>query len=328
MESQFYQWLQAHLPESNNLWLGIGDDAAILKHAHNGDTVVTTDMLTDGVDFLLEEVAPSQVGHKALAVNLSDLAAMAAVPKAVVISLALPQQGIGGHSAYELAVALYEGILPLASQFEVAIAGGDTNTWQGPLALSITAWGTTTGNGPLLRQGAMPGDQLLVTGLLGGSILGRHLDVQPRVREALQLNQCYDLHAAIDVSDGLALDSSRLATASDCGVVLELDSIPIAPAARQLASQGTGRGRQTPLAHALGDGEDFELVLAVPPEAAQQILQDQPLDIPLTRIGYCIENRGLWQQDQDGKRKPLKPAGWLHGGDSRQGAGGREQSSE
>ena len=315
MESRFYCWLQSNLPASNNVGLGIGDDAAILKRACDADTVVTTDMLTDGIDFLIEEVNPRKVGHKALAVNLSDLAAMAAVPKAVVISLALPQQGIRDRSAYELAVALYEGILPLARQFEVAIAGGDTNTWHGPLVISITAWGNTTVHGPLLRQGAIPGDFLLVTGSLGGSILGRHLEVRPRIHEALLLNDRYDLHAAIDVSDGLALDCSRLATASNCGAVLELDSIPIDPAARQLAS----RDKRTPLEHALGDGEDFELLLAVSPEAGQQILQDQPLDIPLTRIGHCLEGRGLWQQAQDGQRRPLEPTGWLHGETPSQG---------
>ena len=313
MESQFYHWLQTNLPESDNLKLGIGDDGAILKLAGDSDAVVTTDMLTDGVDFLIGEVCPKRVGHKALGVNLSDLAAMAAQPQAVVVSVALPQQGIHDRSAYDLAVALYEGMLPLARQFEVAIAGGDTNTWHGPLAISITAWGTTTRHGPLLRRGARPSDLLLVTGQLGGSILGRHLDVQPRIHEALLLNEHYELHAAIDVSDGLALDCSRLATASDCGAVLALGTIPISPAARQLASQDSQDSR-TSLEHALGDGEDFELVLAVPPEAAQQILQDQPLDIPITRIGQIIDQPGLWKQDQDGKRKPLEPTGWLHGG--------------
>jgi thiamine-monophosphate kinase len=317
MESQFYHWLQSNLSESNNLRLGIGDDAAILNLASNTDTVVTTDMLTAGVDFLIEDVDLKKVGHKALAVNLSDLAAMAANPIAVVVSLALPEQGIRGRSAYELAVTLYEGMFPLAEQFEVAIAGGDTNTWHGPLAISITAIGSTTHHGPLLRRGAVSGDLLLVTGLLGGSILGWHLEVQPRVHEALLLNERYELHAAIDVSDGLALDCSRLAIASNCGAALELGTIPIAPAAHQLASQDN----HTPLEHALGDGEDFELVLAVPPQVAQQILQDQPLEIPITHIGQMIDQPGLWQQDQDGKRKPLEPTGWLHGGEVGRGQG-------
>lgn len=308
MELSFYHWLQSHLPQSECLKLGIGDDAAILASANDTHTVVTTDMLTDGVDFLIEEVDLKKVGHKALAVNLSDLAAMAAQPKAAVIALALPQQGTRNCSAYSLAVEIYEGILPLAEQFEVAIAGGDTNTWHGPLAISITALGSTTRHGPLLRRGAEPGDQLLVTGSFGGSILGRHLCVQPRVHEALLLNERYQLHAAIDVSDGLALDSSRLAIASDCGAVLELSTIPITSAARQLASLDN----HTALEHALGDGEDFELILAVPPAAAQQILHDQPLDTPITRIGQMLDLSGLWQQDQTGKRKPLEPTGWLH----------------
>ena len=308
MESSFYHWLQSHLPESEHLKLGIGDDAAILASANDTHSVVTTDMLTDGVDFLIEEVDLKKVGHKSLGVNLSDLAAMAARPNAAVIALALPQQGAQNCSAFTLAVEIYKGLLPLAEQFGVAIAGGDTNTWPGPLAISITAIGSTTRHGPLLRRGAEPGDQLLVTGCFGGSILGRHLCVQPRIHEALLLNERYELHAAIDVSDGLALDSSRLASASDCGAVLELNTIPIASAAHQLA----GKDNHSALEHALGDGEDFELILAVPAATAQQILHDQPLDIPITRIGQMLDQPGLWKQDQAGIRKPLEPSGWMH----------------
>lgn len=309
LEKRFNRWLQANLPENACLRLGIGDDAAVLSLASGGDAVVTTDMLTDGVDFVIGEVDAQKVGHKALGVNLSDLAAMAAEPVAVVVSLVLPQRGAGKWSAFELAVALYEGMLPLAERLGVAIAGGDTNTWDGPLAISITALGVTTPHGPLRRDGGNPGDQLLVTGQLGGSILGRHLDVQPRVCEALLLAERYPLCAAIDVSDGLALDTSRLAEASGCGAVLDLAAIPISADAHELALQD---GR-LPLEHALGDGEDFELVLAVPPDAAEQIVRDQPLQIPITPIGKLISDPGLWQQTGEEPRQPLKPTGWLHG---------------
>ena len=302
LEKQIIDWINAHLPDSPCLSLGIGDDAAIIQLKNgrlkgeclqdSAEVVVTTDMLTDGVDFLLGEVDPMRVGHKALGVNLSDLAAMAAKPLAVVVSVVLPQDGAGGLSGFDLAVALYRGMLPLAEQMDVAIAGGDTNTWEGPLAISITALGTTTKHGPLARSGALPGDQLLVTGLLGGSILGRHLDVQPRVREALLLHDRYELHAGIDVSDGLALDTSRLAEASGCGAAIVPAAIPISPAAVELAKQDG----LTPLEHALGDGEDFELVLAVPPDAATDILKEQPLDVPITRIGEIIAEKGLWQR--------------------------------
>jgi len=307
LESQLVAWLQAKIPPQECVSLGLGDDAAVLRGGDGADVVVTTDMLTDGVDFLLDQVDLRAVGHKALGVNLSDLAAMAAVPTAAFVSLVLPRTGSQNFSALELAQELFQGMFPLAEDFGVAIAGGDTNTWDGPLAISITALGATTERGPLVRAGGKPGDKLLVTGSLGGSLLGRHLQVEPRVREALMLHACYDLHAGIDISDGLALDVSRLAAASDCGAVLDLSAIPLTEAAHRM-SQQDGR---TPWEHALGDGEDFELVLAVAAEIAEKIIQEQPLKIPLTAIGELIAEPGLWQTTA-GQPTPLAPTGFIH----------------
>ncbi|MCG8448269.1 MAG: thiamine-phosphate kinase [Pirellulales bacterium] len=312
LESELLAWLRENLSPNPRLAVGFGDDAAVLAGNTTAETVVTTDMLTEGVDFFLHEVDPRQIGHKALGVNLSDLAAMAARPVAVLVSLVLPRDGSNQLSALELAIELYHGLLPLAERFGTAIAGGDTNTWDGPLAISITALGETTQRGPLQRTGAQLGDQLLVTGRLGGSILGRHLQVEPRIEEALLLHERYPLHAAIDVSDGLALDVSRLAAASRCGALLDTEAIPVAQAAEQL-SQRDGR---TPLEHALGDGEDFELVLAVPQQAAEQMLAEQPLQISLTRIGEIIESPGLWQRNVAGERTALQPHGYEHRGNA------------
>ncbi len=305
MESQFIRWLRERLASYPCLRLGPGDDAAILRLGNRGDCVVTVDLVSDGVDFEISVAGPRRVGRKALAVNLSDLAAMAARPVAAVVALNLPRQG-GLHLAKEL----YEGLLPLAEQYGVAIAGGDTNSWDGPLVISITAIGETTSAGPLLRAGARPGDWIVATGQFGGSILGRHLDFEPRVNEALLLNERYELHAGIDVSDGLALDVSRVAAESGCGAVIDLDKIPIARAAHELAAKlndGT-----TAVDHALADGEDFELILAVPPESATRMLAEQPLAVPLTRIGEFIEERGLWRIDATGQRATLEPRGYEH----------------
>jgi thiamine-monophosphate kinase len=303
MEREFIQWLAEHLPPSPHLRLGIGDDAAVLRWSEGRDLVVTTDTITDQVDFRLHEVDPRQVGHKALAVNLSDLAAMAAEPVAAVVSLVMPREG-----ALELARELYLGMLPLAKAFGIAIAGGDTNTWDGPLAISVTALGRTTDRGPLTRSGARVGDALLATGALGGSILGRHLAVEPRVREALQLHAAYELHAGMDVSDGLALDASRLAAASGCGVAIDLDAVPISADALRLAAT-TGR---TPLDHALGDGEDFELLLAADQVVAERIVREQPLAVQVTRIGAFVDQAGLWRRDDEGNLTPLTPTGYQH----------------
>ncbi len=308
MELDFINWLNANLPRSPLLRVGIGDDAAVLAWQNNAEIVITTDTVTEGVDFLLDQVDPKLVGQKALGVNLSDLAAMAAEPVAVVVSLVLPRNGSGKRNALHLAQEIYLGMMPLAERFGCIIAGGDTNTWDGRLVISITALGRMSPRGPLTRGGAKPGDALLVTGHLGGSILGRHFHVEPRIREALLLHERYELHAGMDISDGLALDASRLAKASRCGVALRLDSIPISPDAIKLAATTC----RTSIDHALSDGEDFELLLAAPAIVAEQILADQPLDIPLTRIGTFVEQTGLWQIDQQGSTKPLPPTGYEH----------------
>jgi thiamine-monophosphate kinase len=238
-------------------------------------------------------------------VNLSDLAAMAARPVAAVVALALPRRG-----GFELAKELYEGLIPLAEKYGVAIAGGDTNTWDGPLVISVTAIGEVTERGPLRRSGAKAGDALIVTGKFGGSILAHHFDFEPRVSEALTLSENYPLHAGIDVSDGLSLDLWRLATESGCGAVVDLDKIPIAEAAVALSKSRDDA--VTPLEHALSDGEDFELILAVPPDAAERLLAEQPVACGCTRIGEFVAEPGLWRLDAAGARLPLVPRGFEH----------------
>lgn len=306
MEADFLCWLRQQLPPHPLLKLGIGDDAAILATAGRGNIVVTTDLIADGVDFHLVSDDPRRIGHKALAINLSDLAAMAAKPLAAVIALNLPRAG-----GEQLAQQLYLGLLPLAERHHIAIAGGDTNSWDGPLVVAVTVLGEVTADGPLCRRGAQAGDRILVTGRFGGSILGRHLDVEPRVAESLLLNQRYSLHAGIDCSDGLSLDLSRMCAESGCGAIVDLDRIPIAAAAEQLARQP--HDTASALEHALGDGEDFELILAVPPKSAEQILADQPLEgVTVTDIGEIVPEPGLWSRDATGKTKPLEPRGYWH----------------
>ena len=305
MESELIAYLRRRIPPHPLLRLGAGDDAAVLRVEELDDCVMTVDMLMDHVDFELAAVDPRRVGYKALAVNLSDLAAMASRPLAGVVALALPRTG-----GMELAQNLYEGLLPLAERYGVAIAGGDTNSWDGPLAISVTLLGMLTEHGPLRRNGARPGDQILVTGSFGGSILGHHLDFQPRVEEALLLADRYQPHAGIDVSDGLSIDLAHLVQESGCGAVVRTHAVPVADDAHRLA-ESLADG-STPLDHALGDGEDFELILAVGPEEARRILADQPLEVPITAIGEFIDQEGLWQVDVAGRRRRLTPQGWQH----------------
>jgi thiamine-monophosphate kinase len=310
MESTLIAWLRERLPPHPLLKLGIGDDAAVLSMAGVEQCAITVDALTDHVDFELSRGDdPKRIGRKALAVNLSDLAAMAAQPLAGVVALVLPKQ-----NGMKLAQALYEGMLPLAEKYNLALAGGDTNSWAGPLVISITLLGKVSRRGPLRRGGAQPGDRILATGSFGGSILGRHFDFQPRVEEALLLNERYQLHAGIDASDGLSIDLARLAQESNCGAILQTDSIPISDDARRL-SRDRANGSvpfYSPLDHALSDGEDFELLLAVPPDEANRILIDQPLDVKITDIGQFIIESGLWQREAQGSKRPLVPQGWEH----------------
>ena len=286
--------------------MGIGDDAAILT-SDVREAVISTDLICDGVHFQATACEPEEIGRKAIGVNLSDLAAMAAEPIAAFASLLVPSD-----TEQSYVQRLIDGMSRLAAEFDMTIAGGDTNAWSGLLAINVTVVGRLTSHGPLLRRGAQPGDVLLVTGVLGGSIQGHHLDFTPRVRESLFLIEHYNLSAGIDLSDGLAIDLRRLTTASDCGAEIIASRIPISPAAKRMA-----QSPENEIEHALGDGEDFELLLAVPPSEAAEMLATQPLAAPLFAIGHCTAGSELWLVDGAEKR-PLPELGYEHGANGRQ----------
>jgi thiamine-monophosphate kinase len=308
MELDFVASLLSRIPADPRLEVPPGDDAAVLRPPAERRTVVTVDMLMEGVDFILDEACdPRLVGHKALAVNLSDLAAMAARPEAAVVAVALPRRG--GDS---LGRGLLDGILALAAEQGITLAGGDTNAWDGPLVISITAVGSVPPGRAWRRDGARPGDLLVVSGACGGSLLGRHLAVVPRCREALAIADRFPVHAAIDVSDGLSLDLSRLMQASGTAAVIDLAAIPIHPDANRMAGiPGDGR---SPLDHALADGEDFELLLAMPAADARR-LAVEAVDLagtPFTVIGEVVEGAGILARAADGSTAALAPRGYEH----------------
>ncbi len=299
-EFAFIEWLRRRTPSAGRVVVGPGDDTAVLTWPGDAPCLVTTDMLLDGSCFLLAEAGPRRVGRKAMAVNLSDIAAMAGRPVAAVVSVGLPRSG--GRA---LAEELYLGLREVADAFDTAVVGGDTNSWDGPLVISVTLLGEATPPGPVRRSGAKPGDWLMATGSFGGSIRGKHLDFTPRVREALALQAAVPLHAMIDVSDGLAADVWHLCEESGCGAVLRAADVPVDPAARQMADG------KSPLEHALGDGEDFELAFAVAPEDGRRLLAGQPAGgTPLAHLGEFVQS-GLWLE-QDGHRHPLAPTGYVH----------------
>lgn len=287
-EFELIAWIQAQSkfkPES--VVLGPGDDCAVVRQGSQL-VLVTTDMLMDGVDFRVGQTPPRLIGRKALAANLSDIAAMAGVPRHAVVSLALPKHNDAGTLAQEI----YLGLSDIAAEFHVAIIGGDTNSWPGPLVIAITLTGDVTDRGFVTRSGARPGDWLFVTGPLGGSITGHHLTFTPRVREASDLHRRVTLRAMIDISDGLAADLKHILDASGCGAVLDAAAIPIRPGSN--------------LAGALGDGEDFELLFAVSPEDGHTLQGSGEV----WRIGECTDS-GLWLSDR-GQVQPLAATGWEH----------------
>ncbi len=286
---------------SSTIPLGIGDDMAIIDLSF-GRLLVSSDMLLDGVHFDTKRHGLSLIGRKAIACGLSDCAAMAVEPRAATVSVALPS-GMSLVSAQ----TLLAGMRAIADEFNLALVGGDTTSWENSLAIDVAILATPyPGIEPVRRSGATTGDILFVTGQLGGSLLGRHLTFTPQVALARNIAEALGdrLHAMMDLSDGLALDLWRMCQASGTGATLEesrLEAV-ISPDARRAASAD----RRSPLDHALSDGEDFELLLAVDPEASLHGLLP-----PLQAVGTVIAS-GLCIVRPDGRTCPLEPKGYAH----------------
>tara|TARA_R110002072_G_scaffold86563_4_gene195324 strand:+ start:2005 stop:2955 length:951 start_codon:yes stop_codon:yes gene_type:complete len=308
MEQSFLAYLRGRTRQLPQVAVGIGDDAAVIDWPGSAASdqpqlrqVACTDQILDGVDFRSEDQSLCDIGFKAMAINLSDIAAMGATPSSALVTLALPAE-----NATEIAGEVYEGILEAAQEYQVAIAGGDLSTYDGPLSISITILGWT--EKPWLRTGAEEGDALFVTGALGGSLLGRHLRPEPRVELAAKLKDKVNVHAAIDVSDGFSLDLDRMLAASRMGAELELETLPISEAAHQFA----GKSGRTPLEHAWSDGEDFELIFCVAPEEAA-IIESTDWGVPVTRVGKVVGRTGLWKRVATSKFERVFPQGFVHG---------------
>lgn len=300
MEQSFLAYLRGRCRSLPQVLVGIGDDAAVLEPG-NDLQIACTDQIIDGVDFDSSRDALEDVGYKSMAINLSDIAAMGGWPTAALVTLTLPRT-----NATRIAGDVYEGILEAAAEFEIAIAGGDLSTYEGPLAINVVMLGHAPRNGVWRRSGAKEGDAILVTGPLGGSLRGRHLRPQPRLALAKALRETVDVHAAIDISDGLSLDLDRLCAASGVGAELDIESIPIHPDAEELSQTS----QRTPFQHAWADGEDFELILTMAQPDADRLLSSRP-DLGLTQIGVAVGRTGLWKKAK-GKLQRLPPQGYVH----------------
>jgi len=295
------------LPTNQSVVVGAGDDCAVL------DLGVAEKLFLFKTDAVVEEIhfttttQPEKIGRKALARCLSDIAAMAGTPEAALVTLGLPRD-----FDPVFVERIYAGLGEIARQFGVAIVGGETTTSPERIFINIALLGFAARGKCVLRSGAESGDAIFVTGELGGSLAGRHLEFAPRLTEARWLAEHFSLHAMIDLSDGLAGDLKHLLDASSVGAELLAAAIPISRAAK-LAGK-TGDAAKPALLAALTDGEDFELLFTVASKDAVALLdawKERFPDLPLSCIGKVTTGSGLTLRDKHGIR-PFTERGYVH----------------
>lgn len=302
-ERRLHAWLARHL-RPRGLRAPFGDDAASLARGLRRP-VLCADQCVEGVHFVAGAAA-ARVGAKAVARALSDLAANAAQPRAVLLCAALPAD------VEEIWVqALLRGASLCARAHGAELVGGDLSTTRGPVVLSVCAVGDQAGRRAApARSRVRVGDWLLASGAFGGSPLGRHLRIRPRI-EAGQALVARGARALTDVSDGLARDLARMARLS--GVAIRVNDVPIHADARR-AARTSGRSA---LDHALHDGEDHELIAAMPPRDARRLLSRTPRALTgLRAIGVAVAGRGLWLPAAEGStqlRRHDPAREWTHG---------------
>ncbi len=300
-ETDLIQRLTRGLPADGSVLTGPGDDCAVLNW-DGAKLLFKTDALVEGIHF--ERNAPPQsIGHKALARALSDIAAMGGTPTHALVTL-----GMNTDMDTALIEAIYDGLRQCAAKFAVNIVGGETTTLP-QLTLSISLLGTV--DRPILRTGSAVGDALFVTGELGGSIAGHHLEFMPRLNEARWLASHHRPQAMIDLSDGLASDLRHLLTANQ-GAEILTRALPIRRSARERARENPSG--KTALLAALTDGEDYELLFTIPPASAVPLLDGWKQTFPevsLKCIGKITDQPGIVLRDEQGA-KPLTLHGYDH----------------
>jgi len=288
-EFDLIDWIRSNQSKSPMILTGIGDDLALLKWPANDLLLVGVDQVIDGVHFDSLVHSPEQIGRKVINRNLSDCAAMGCLPAAAVVAVALPKS-----VSIDYAKQLYVGLRDAADAQDCRIVGGDTATWDGKLVVSVTILGRSDGVRPVTRGGAVAGNEIYVTGPLGGSILGRHLAFEPRV--ALGRKLAGVATAMIDLSDGLSRDLGHICRASGVGAIIEAELVPIHPDAVELSR----RDGISALEHALNDGEDYELLLTGPAGIGGVI-----------RVGRIVSEPGIYLME-NGATRPLQARGWQH----------------
>jgi len=309
----------AGVADKASVRIGIGDDAAAFEPAEGHLSLVTSDMLIEGVHFDLALCDPLTLGRKSLAVNLSDLAAMGATPRYFLLSLAIP-----AALTVEFLDGFIAGIMQRAEQFGVTLVGGDTCSSKGGLVISVTAIGEQLPELVVRRSGARPGDLLFVTGTLGDSALGlkllrkgerrgllveRHLDPEPRVAAGILLAEAGVATAMIDVSDGLLADLGHILRLSNVGARVELKNVPLSPGYTEEISRLAG----DPFSLALGGGEDYELLFTAPPLLKDRVITLMAeCGVAVSLIGEITASGRLSVINVDGEEYQAAQRGYNH----------------
>jgi thiamine-monophosphate kinase len=306
-EFELIAQLSQSLATNAEVLAGAGDDCAVLDSGQPGRALLLkADAVVEGIHFL-PSTEPERIGHKALGRCLSDVAAMAGRPIAALITLGLPK-----NFDPEFIKKIYDGMNALARRHGVAIVGGETTTNPERLLISVALLGDVARDQRVLRSGARPGDALFVTGELGGSLAGKHLDFEPRLAEARWLAEHFSIHSMIDLSDGLAGDLRHLLAPGQLGAELLTRAIPISRAARLRARAESSS--KPPLLSALTDGEDYELLFTVASRDATRLRDAWAGQFPKVRLG-CIgritPEPGLKLRDDKGVRS-LEAHGYVH----------------
>jgi thiamine-monophosphate kinase len=295
------------LPANESVVIGAGDDCAMLDLGVPEKLILfKTDAVVEGIHFT-KETPPEKIGRKALARCLSDIAAMAGTPTAALVTIALPK-----IFDAEFFGKIYDGLNALAEKTGVAVVGGETTTNPERILISIALLGTVPRGKQILRSGAKVGDAIFVTGELGGSLAGKHLDFEPRLAEARWLAEHFSIHAMLDLSDGLAGDLRHIVNASKVGAEILKTALPISRAAKLRAKENS-TAKPAALA-ALTDGEDFELLFTIAGKGAVKLLDAWKKKFPETKlscIGKIVAGEGILLHDKSGSHK-LNAHGYVH----------------